>query len=194
MKNFLKYYWLEEYLEREVRPFFEEKGYLTAEQFFAIIEWKNPRFGKTKLSYMEDKDIRELTKNIGESIRSKEQQLEILLRNGGKNRKGIRLATASAILTILYPDSFTVYDIRVRKQLAKNKEWKLMRREDGEYAPEDITGSKDEIGRYINEYIPKVSKVGQKLSSQKLSLRDCDRFLWAKDWYEDLQDFLYKRK
>lgn len=201
MENFLKYYWLEqEYLEKEVRRDFHERKpkHLTVEEFFAIVEWKNPKFGKTKLSYLTDKDIRKFTEDIGKET-DKKKQLEILLMDGAKDRKGIRLATASAVLTILYPDDFTVYDIRVRKQLAKGGVWEKVEklRKDGikEYIPEDITGSKNQIQRYFTDYVPNVLMLGRKLSTRKLlSLRDCDRFLWVRDWYEELRIFLKNRK
>lgn len=82
---------------------------------------------------------------------------------------------ASAVLTVLYPDDFTVYDIRVREQL--------------KYP--DITYAKDSVESYFNKYLPQVLKMGREISQDPtLSLRDCDRTLWAKSWYENLQKFL----
>lgn len=176
-KDYLKYYWLEKYLEEEVQPFFEKEKYLTAEQFLAIIEWKNPKFGKTKLSYLKTKDIEKLFREVHDHHQSPEKQLEILI-----NKKGIKLATASAILTILYPTKFTVYDIRVRKQLKKRGLWNEK--------PDDITNRIDVVDKYFNKYLPAVQKV--KEENKILILRDCDRALWAQDWYEDLQKFLSK--
>ena len=123
LEGYLKYYWLEQkYLGKEVHSHFRDKGFLTAEQFFLIAEWKIPRFGKTLVSYLKDEDIKKLTERIHKTSSLKER-LEIFLKDGEKNRKGIKLAMASAILTILYPDDFTVYDIRVRKQLFKDGSW-----------------------------------------------------------------------
>lgn len=179
LKNYLKYYWLDNYLGKEVQPSFVDKGFLTAEEFFAIVEWKVPRFGKTKLSYLNSADIKKLTKRIYEASSSKER-LQILLKDDdGKGRKGVRLAMASAILTVLYPEELTVYDIRVRKQLRKRGLWQ----ED----PDDITNDKYAIDKYLEEYLPRVRKLAQE---NNLSLRDCDRALWSEDWREDLQKFL----
>ncbi len=168
----LKYYYLEQYLETEVRPYFEKEHHLTSEQFFAIIEWKNPKFGKTKLTHLKPKDIEKLFKTIyGES---REKQLKILV-----DIKGLKLATASAILTILYPERFTVYDVRVRKQLRKRGLW--------EEEPDDITYCVDVVNRYFDKYLPPIEKLA---TDSGLSLRDCDRALWAQDWHEDLMDFI----
>ena len=198
IKDYLKYYWLEEYLEKKVQPAFVKNHFLTAEQFFAIIEWKNAKFGKMKLSYLKEEDIRKLTEDIyvadelSNRHDSKKRRLEILLweekENGEKkNRKGIKLATASAILTILYPDEFTVYDIRVRKQLCNCGQWKKVqrRKEPGKWDPSDITYHENVVEEYFKEYLPAVEKL-----RNGISLRDCDRALWAKDWHEDLEDFI----
>lgn len=169
-KEYLKYYWLEKYLEDEVQPFFEKHGYLGREQFFMITEWKS-RFAKVHLKYLGEKDVETLTRAISSAV-STEERLRILLKESdGKNRKGIRLAMASAILTILYPTEFTVYDIRVRSLFGYS----------------DITNDKSVVEKYFNEYLPKIKAVA---SENKMTLRDCDRALWAKSWHEDLQKFL----
>ena len=90
---------------------------------------------------------------------------------------------ASAVLTILYPNDFTVYDFRVRSQL------KDPRNPTKPYP--DITYTNNRIKRYFNEYIPQTLRAGREISNnQNLSLRDCDRLLWAKSWQEDLQKFI----
>ena len=87
---------------------------------------------------------------------------------------------ASAILTILYPDRFTVYDIRVRKQLRKRGLWNEKQ--------DDITNRPNAIDIYFDKYIPAVKKVQQ--DSAISSFRECDRALWGQDWYEDLKEFI----
>ena len=177
LKDYLKYYWLEtEYLEKEVRPFFEKNGYLEPGHFFAIIEWKNPRFGKTKLSYFKPKDIKKLFGEVHTNQHSEEKQLKILL-----IKKGIKLATASAILTILYPTKFTVYDVGVRGEQKKLGLWNEK--------PDDITNKKDAVKKYLEKYLPAVKVLARQYH---LSLRNCDRALWSKSWYKDLQKFLPK--
>jgi hypothetical protein len=179
LRSYLKYYWLEqEYLEKEVYPHFHKHGLLNDEQFFAIIRWKSPglgsvpiRDGLLKMGTSLEKAVRDLAEAIAKA-RSKEERLEILL-----EQDGIQLAMASAVLTILYPDEFSVYDWRVRSQLKHPKR-------KGRPFP-DISYSRDRIRRYFEEYIPQV-----KATAPSLSLRDCDRILWARSWHDGLLDFI----
>ena len=79
-----------------------------------------------------------------------------------------RLPMASAILSVLYPDEFTVYDIRVCKQLKKFK---------------NIDGRKfDALYCGYKEYIEEVKNC----TPSELGLRDKDRWLWGKDFKDQL--------
>lgn len=190
--DYLKYYWLEKSFFPEVYNFFHKKGYITPEHFFSIVVWKSIRPRKLiKHGLLRNgKTINNTVHNLSKKIfkaNSKEERLEILIGNGRKNKKqnGFQLAMASAILTVLYPKDFTVYDFRVRSQLI-DQEKKV-----NKYT--DITGSQKVVEKYFHQYIPQVLKLGRKISRNKqLSLRDCDRLLWAKSWHEDLEDFLKK--
>ncbi len=53
------------------------------------------------------------------------------------------IPTATAILTVLYADLFTVYDIRAR----------------GELGIKDFAGRKNQAERYFSEYLPKVKAI-----------------------------------
>ena len=191
IKDYLNYYWLEKYLDEGCSNF-QNNECLSAEEFFLIVEWKNPKHGRRYLSYLTDKDIGTLTGNIYLAGKisdnaSRKNRLEILLNDGKKNRRGIRLATASAILTILYPTEFTVYDVRVRKQLRKHGLWQ---EEPDEKPPfGDITYDKDVVNKYLEKYLPAVNS----LREEGMSLRDCDRALWANDWLEDLREWMKNR-
>ena len=140
MEKYLKYYWLEKYLEDKVYSDFHKKGYLTAFQFFSIIEWKNPKFGKTHITkeLRKDEYVKRLMKKIYEEKDSSKKLSTLLM------VKGIKLATASAILTNLYPKEFTIYDVRVRKQLKKLGEW--------EERPDDITYDNNVVEKYFEKY------------------------------------------
>ena len=166
--NYLRYYFLEDYLFKEVRNNFQKRGYLTPEEFFCIIIWKANRAKskiKNKILKKEgnlNKSVKKLTNQIFKATNNQER-LRILLEDWKFN-----LPIATAILTILYPKHFTVYDIRVRNQLGIN----------------DFSGTAGQIEKYFSEFLPKVKKIkGQ-------SLRDKDRYLWGKSFYEDLMKFL----
>ena len=171
--DYLKYYFLENYLFGELRKNFKQRGYLTPEEFFCIIIWKSNRAKtaiKRKLLKFGDLDkiIKKLTKEISNTKR-REQKLKILLESWKFN-----LPIATALLTVLYPNDFTIYDVRVREQVDILK---------------DFSGRKDRIERYFNEFLPKVKKI-----NKGKKLRDKDRYLWGKSFYNDLIKFLKKSK
>ena len=181
MQSFLKYYWLEQYLEEEVRPFFQKNGYLTAEQFFAIVIWKR-NASKTRVkrglggSNLDSK-IKKITSDVFREPNDKER-LEILV-----GIRGIGIAIASAILTILYPERFTVYDFRVLEEINKHSKTEEIRKI--ENLPKQ---------RQPEAYLRYLARVKDFAKAHKLSLRNCDRVLWARSWHEDLQDFLKNTK
>lgn len=167
--NYLKYYFIEDYLFREVRKNFKNNGYLSPEEFFCIIIWKSNRAKtaiKRKLLKLGSLRgiVRKLTSEIFHATGTK-QKLELLI----KDYK-FSLPMASAILTVLYPDDFTVYDVSVRRQLKIR----------------DFAGRQNQIERYFAEFLPSVKKI------QGKSLRNKDRYLWGKSFYEDLMEFLEK--
>jgi hypothetical protein len=170
--NYLTYYNLEEYLFTEVTNAFRDRGYLTPEEFFSIVIWKANR-AKTSIKRKLAKRgrnlataVEDLTRQIHKAA-SDEERLRILLSKDW----AFGLATASAVLTVLYPDHFTVYDIRVRGQLNFK----------------DFSGRTDQSERYFKQYLPKVAAI-----PEAKALRDKDRYLWGKSAYEDLQAFLRK--
>src|SRR6266851_3825141 len=135
--NYLNYYNLEDYLFTEVTNAFRDRGYLTPEEFFSIVIWKANR-AKTAIK----RKLAKRGKNLAEAVHkltrqihqaaSDEERLRIFLSKDW----AFGLAMASAILTVLYPDRFTVYDVRVRGQLNIK----------------DFAGRKDQIEQYFKEY------------------------------------------
>ena len=163
LKKYRKYYFLEDYLFNDVSKNFQKHGYLTPEEFFAIVIWKSNR-AKTNIR----KGIRKSGKTV-RSITSKvylakepEKKLNILV-----SISGIGIPLASAILTVCYPKEFTVVDYRACASL---KDF-----------GEEITGNPTSKDSSYFEYLKKCRKLAGKF---KLSLRDFDRILWAKDFYE----------
>ncbi|MBU2471752.1 MAG: hypothetical protein KKF20_05035 [Bacteroidetes bacterium] len=115
--DYLKIYDLENYLFEVVSPAFAKNGKLNAFDFFCIVIWKANR-AKSKVALKllaKDKKnrrdlgqiVEELTGQIHCAKDSKER-MRILVEDWG-----FRLPMASAILTVLYPTEFTVYDVRV---------------------------------------------------------------------------------
>ncbi len=113
--DFRAYYDLEPYLFDTVSRRFAEEHALSALDFFCIVIWKANR-AKSKIAarllahgdYRDlDTAVRALTSEIAAAPTPKDK-LRVLYESWG-----LLIPTASAILTVLYPSEFTVYDIRV---------------------------------------------------------------------------------
>lgn len=166
--DYSKFYQLDAYLFGEVTDKFRRDGFLSAEDFFCIVIWKANR-AKTKIKkkLLETKNgnlaatVEKLTKEIY-AASTNERRLALLLK---KWQFGLPMATA--ILTVLYPEDFSVYDYRVREQLhLKN-----------------ITS----VEKYFSAFLPAV-----KAMDYQGSLRDKDKYMWGKSRYEDLKELLNK--
>ena len=170
LEKYLKYYFLEDYLFNDVSKNFQEHGYLTPEEFFAIVIWKSNR-AKTNVRRgikKSKKTIRTITSEIFQT-KTLEQKLEAII-----SIPGIGIPMASAILTVCYPDNFTVADYRACATL---KDF-----------GEEITGNPTaKISAYF-EYLDKCKKLAKKYN---LSLRNFDRIFWAKDFYEGANGLKY---
>jgi len=88
---------------------------------------------------------------------------------------GFRLPMASAILTVLYPDIFTIYDTRVCTQM-------------GDYNQLQYTINFDEVCAGYERFRKSVVDA----TPDGLSLRDRDRFVWGKAFCERLTNHAAK--
>lgn len=167
--NFIKFYDLENYILTDVREkFFEEKS-LEAFDFFCIIIWKSNR-AKSKIAdrlLKFNPNLNKVAKDLTNKIYRAEDdktKLKILIEDFG-----FRLPMASAILSILYPDNFTIYDTRVCDTFPNFK------------GIDNLTF--ENLWANYCKYIHSVKTYG----TQNLSLRDKDRLLWGKSFYEQLR-------
>ena len=172
--DYLKLYNLEKYLFDDVKASFEKNRKLSAFDFFCIIIWKANR-AKSKIArrlLAQERSSGNDLNNIVERLTS-----EIAKAEDDKERMRIlveewafRLPMASAILTVLYPSSFTVYDVRVCKELK------------GYHEVQDKTRFADLWTGY-QEYLKDVRNSEPTVSA----LRDKDRTLWARSFEDDLK-------
>ena len=168
-----KLYNLENYILTDVRDNFNRNGHLTAFDFFCIVIWKANR-AKTKIADRLlkrnpdiEKSVRDLTSKIFKATDDK-QKLKVLI-----DDYKFRLPMSSAILSLLYPDNFTIYDVRVCDTLTNFKGLDNITNFDKKWlAYSDFIKS-------VREYKPK-----------NISLRDKDRLLWGKSFYEQLSSDL----
>ncbi len=166
--DYKKYYRLEDYLFDEVKKNFHERKYLFPEEFFCIVIWKSNRAkSKIKKKLLKSGNIKIVVKNITSQIFKavgSQEKLKILLENW---HFGLPMATA--ILTVLYPNDFTIYDVRVRDQLGHKEIYKTE--------------------PYFKKFLPAIKKIAKE---KDFSLRNVDRYLWGKSFYKDLEKFLAK--
>ena len=178
MCEYLQYYDLEGYLFRTVSPRFAKHGRLSAFDFFCIVIWKANR-AKSKVAnkllahdHHPDLDaaVQALTVGLTQQPSPKDR-LRYLIEEWG-----LRLPMASAILTVLYPSQFTVYDSRVCEQLKCFGD----------------LGSPTKFEHIWPGY-ERYRQAVEKSAPRDLSLRDKDRYLWGKSFCEGLRDDIIKR-
>jgi hypothetical protein len=162
---------LESYLFDEVTPRFRAEGGLDAFDFFCIIIWKANR-AKSKIArrLLEHGDgsldaaVVKLTSDL-HSAASSQERLRILMKDWG-----FLLPMASAILTVLYPTEFTVYDVRVCEQL-------------GDFGDLVHISNAEKVWLGYLDY--KAAVVAK--TPAHFSLRDRDRELWGRSFAEQLE-------
>lgn len=159
-------YGIEGYLFGTVSSDFAESGTLSPYDFFAIIIWKANRTKRKIIRGLTrvDRTVDALMREVSTAATLAEKVSTLL------QVPGIGLAMASAILTVCYPDQFTVLDYRAWDTLRSNEVPELPFRY-------PITTTE-----YL-QYCAACRDLAQQLD---LSLREMDRVLWAKDWEDDL--------
>jgi hypothetical protein len=170
--DFLRYYDLEAYLFEDVHIKFHKQGCLSAFDFFAIVIWKANRaktlVARRLLTKAQTSDLNTAVENLSKSLFKSEthrERLRILMEEWG-----FHLPMASAILTVLWPDAFTVYDVRACDQLDrfhKLANWTQF----------------DRVWSTYEEFRDAVIAAGP----TGLSLREKDKYLWGRSSASQLQ-------
>lgn len=171
-----QYYSLEEYLFSEVSANFVNNKCLNEAEFFSIIIWKSNR-SKTKVlkGVLESKkSIKEITSEL---FKTKDDKERLGLLTGKNGIGGIGIPIASAILTVCFPNNFTVADYRAVhaiKEILKDRDIKIN--------PEYWTPE-----RYF-EYRDLCFEIKEKYNIR--TLRETDKILWGYSFYRDLQSLI----
>jgi hypothetical protein len=169
--DFRQFYDLENYLFEVVGPRFRACGRLDAFDLFSIIIWKANR-AKSRIArkLLEsgagslDEVAALLTQGLA-GLPGPKERLRYLWKDWG-----LRLPMASAILTVLYPDEFTIYDTRVC----------------GTVGGFHSTGDSGDFDWLWDEYVEFRAAVEQ-AAPKGLCLRDKDRYLWGKSFRDQLR-------
>ena len=172
---YLDYYDIENYLFSRVHERFRKDGYIRSFDFFSIVRWKSNRpkrmirndLLKERCPDL-DEAVKSLTREIHEA-EGHENRLKILI-----GVRGIGLAMATAILTVLYPDYFTVYDTRVCEQLGCFSNL-------GSRSISTIWEGYEEFRRAVRE------EAVRRGAPESLWLRDMDRWLSTADVVDQLK-------
>jgi len=173
--DYRKFYDDEQYL-LDVGQAFRKGEPLDAVDFYMMLVWKANRaknYHRERLKRISGKAFKEAVSMIASGLRDRSEaadRLELLMREWG-----FALPTATAILTLLYPDEFTVYDVLVCNELGwiyrpylsfSSKLWSdylAYKRAVIEATPADLSlRDKDRflIGRaYRNSYLAAISSV-----------------------------------
>lgn len=107
IKNIQKYielYDTERYLFDMVGPKAKKRGYLIFDQFYKICMWKSAR---QKHNYLKNINIVEKATKKAFTEKEESKKIEILCKFNG-----VRVKTASAILTVVFPKQYGIIDER----------------------------------------------------------------------------------
>lgn len=96
----------------------KQKGFFTKDQFYKVVMWKSPRPKRYYLGNSEDKII-QISKSV---LNSNSENEKIILLTF---LKGVSIAVASALLTIINPKDYGIIDIRVWQLLYLYGELKI---------------------------------------------------------------------
>jgi len=142
-----------------------------------IVKWKLGRIKGSNSKTVSDENLKKINTAIVEAAKP-EKALAAL--KALEEVPGIVLATATAILTVCYPDTFTIIDERVLESLdllpgghekKKRRKKKKEGKEKSKYNTEDWTAE-----TYVDEYLPKVKA---RQDEWKRTLRETDQALWG---------------
>jgi hypothetical protein len=168
--DYVELYNLERYLFDTVGPRFRIAGRLSAFDFFCIVLWKAPRSKQLVARRIRSRgpaDLDEAITQMAEQLRqakAPEQRLNLLC-----DTWALRLSMASAVLTVLYPEEFAVYDLRVCDELQ------------GFGDLGNVTQPERRWAGYVD-----YRNALRAATPTGLSLRDKDRWLWGKSFATEL--------
>jgi hypothetical protein len=175
-RAFEKQYDEEAYLFDIVGPAFRATGRLDAYDFFFIVRWKaNRAISRVahRILAVGGPEVEVAVSELAHELfvaQTPRERFNVLLA-----RWSLRLPMASAILTVLYPEDFTVYDARACDELGDFQG--LAERRD----LEAVWYGYQEFKAAVEREAP-----------ADLCLRDKDRFLWARSRHKNLVDRIAK--
>lgn len=167
LKAACRYYDLDHYLFSLVTKRFEQEHTLNAFDFYAIIIWKSNRTKNKVRDGLKAANLSpsQLLKQVHDISDDREKMCRL------NKVRGIGIPIASAILTVCYPDRFTVLDYRAWSALYQFKRVSKQAMPHG-------------IKKYFDQYLPECTRLAKKM---KMSLRETDKALWGWSQRQDIK-------
>jgi len=165
--NYIEFYDAEKLLFEKVAPEFRQGIDPSVMHFETLLGWKSERPGDAhwmRLTRISGGTMEDAVAAICADIRSAEDhsaRLKVLIR-----KWQFALPTAATILTVFYPEFFTMYDVRTRRQ-TNTEDW----------SQRTFTPA---LWEHYCEFKAKIVA----LAPPDLPLRDADRYVMGKDTYE----------
>lgn len=165
--DFRRYANVEANLFPEMRHRLEVDRTIDPLDLWAVLAWKANRKKERHLERFKALGLTftEATKKISIGLsgaKDDRSRLAMLM-----DEMGFRLPTATAILSVFYPDRFTIYDQRVCGVLADFKRLSYLKHDHHQLWPE------------YEKYMSAVKAAAPSCAS----LREADHYLWGKSWY-----------
>lgn len=111
IKKYIGLYDTENYLFKVIGPVVRKRGCFLFDEFYKICMWKSAR---QKQRYIKNKDSIEQISGEAFAETDERRKMESLCQ-----LDGVSIPTASALLTIVYPEKYAVIDIRCLEMLKK---------------------------------------------------------------------------
>jgi endonuclease III len=142
---------------------------LSKRDLLLILKWKLGRIKGSNAETVSDDNLKKINEAIVDA-RKADGAIDAL--KALDKIPGIGLATATAMLTVCYPDSFTIIDERVLQSLElypSGYENKKKKKE--KYSTDDWTAKS-----FVDEYLPRVR---ERKAQWSRTLRETDQALWG---------------
>lgn len=106
LQKYTELYDIEKHLFDVVGPRASKRGYLTFEEFYKICMWKSARQKQKYISAKNRKQVEAIIKDAFTEQNEKEKIRKLCELNG------VGIPTASAILSVVFPEKYAVIDVR----------------------------------------------------------------------------------
>ncbi|MCV0348461.1 MAG: hypothetical protein K5863_00160 [Nitratireductor sp.] len=159
----------------EIRNTFNETGKIEPLHLWAILKWKANRAALRHRERLQELhgDFSNATAKLANSLHTAQSD-QLRMAALMSERFGFRLPTASAILTVLYPERFTIYDYRVCSQFPEPHDGEFAKLQHRRYSP-GLWSDYEKFRQLVIEFTPE----------DITELRDADHYLWGRSWAKD---------